>query len=56
LRKKKMFLKTVKISAAGAVDRLLMSVGTKQFETPCKFSCSAVDAVEKLTVPVPGSV
>jgi len=30
--------------------------GNKQFETPCKFSCCAVDVVEKLTVAVPGSV
>jgi hypothetical protein len=55
LRKKKMTFKTVKITAA-TVFRLLMSVGTKQFETPCKFSCCAVDVVEKLTVPVPSSV
>ena len=50
-----MTLKTVKIAAA-AVDSLFMSVGTKQFETPCKFICSSVDVVEKLTVPVPGSI
>jgi len=51
-----MTFKTVKIATAAAVDHLLMSVGTKQFEIPCKFSCCAVDVVEKLTVPVPGSI